>query len=193
MATNKTPSARRPKTKAEGEELSLDTSESDTGAPETVAAEAARATSAAPAKKAGKSAAKKPARRASRMPARPSRATTYKVSLDLDAAGKEAIEAYATYGTIAAEGIEGLSQEILGFAHSSVEAQLALAKALMNATTFQEAIEAQNEFTRASFSNLATEWAKLSGLSVELSQKLMEPVQARVNEAARTIWEPLAA
>ena len=117
----------------------------------------------------------------------------YKVSVDFDKAGQDAIETYAQCGSIAAEGMASLSNQVFGFTRTSVEAQLALTQALLVATSFEEAIEAQNAFARESVGHATAELAKLAGLSFELSQKLMAPVQARVDEAARTIWEPLAA
>lgn len=184
MATKKTPAARRPRAKTASQELPL----------KAAAPAASKANALAlPAKTPAKAAAKKPAPAAVPKPAAPAGAAAYKVSLDFDKAGQDVMEAYALCGSIAAEGMASLSKEVFGFTRTSVEAQLTLAQALLGATSFQDAIEAQNEFTRESLSNLTSEVAKLTGLSVELSQKLMEPVQARVDEAARTIWEPLAA
>ena len=188
MATKKTPATRRPKAKAAAQELPLKTS-----APADSKAEAL----ALPAQKAVKPAARKPAAKAAPKvaprPAAPARLASYTVSVDFDKAGQDVIETYALCGRIAAEGLADLSKEVFGFTQTSVEAQFALTQALLGATSFEEALEAQNEFTRESFSNLTAEFARLTGLSVELSQKLMEPVQERVNEAARTIWDPIAA
>ena len=184
MATKKTPATPRAKAKAAAQELPLKPS-----AP----AAAKTAALALPAQKAAKPAAKRPAPRVAPKPAAPAQVASYKVSVDFDKAGQDVIETYALCGSIAAEGLATLSQEVVGFTRTSVEAQFALTQALLGATSFEAALEVQNEFTRESFSNLTAEFAKLTGLSVELSQKLMQPVQERVNEAARTIWEPLAA
>ena len=188
MATKKTTAAPRAKAKAAAQELPLKTS-----APADAKAEAL----ALPVQKTAKPASKKPAPRvvpkATPKPAAPAQVASYKVAVDFDKAGQDVIETYALCSSIAAEGLATLSQEVVGFTRTSVEAQFALTQALLGATSFEEALEAQNEFTRESFSNLTAEFAKLTGLSVELSQRLMEPVQERVNEAARTIWEPRAA
>ena len=196
MATKKTTAAPRAKAKAAAQELPLKAS-----AP----AVTKTAALALPAQKAAKPAAKKPTQRvapratpratpkAAPKPAAPAQVASYKVAVDFDKAGQDVIETYALCSSIAAEGLATLSQEVVGFTRSSVEAQFALTQALLGATSFEEALEAQNEYTRESFSNLTAEFAKLTGLSLELSQKLMEPVQTQVNEAARTIWEPHAA
>ena len=184
MATNKTPAAARPKARTGSRVRPRKTAASAGAKAEALAL---------PARKAARPAARAAAPKAAAKPAAPAPVATYKVAVDFDKAGQDAIETYALCGRIAAEGLASLSKEVFGFTRTSVEAQLALTQALLGATTLEEAIAAQNEFTRESFSNLTAEVAKLTGLSVELSHKLMEPVQARVNEATRTIWEPIAA
>ena len=112
---------------------------------------------------------------------------------DLSAAGQEMIETYAVCGAIAAKGVESLGKEVVSFARDSAQAQFALTEALMQASTMQEAIEAQSEFTRESFGKMTAEFAKLTGMSMDLTQALLKPIQARVDETTRGLWRPLAA
>lgn len=107
---------------------------------------------------------------------------------ELAAAGEDAIETYEIYGAIAAKGVESLGKEVVSFAGSSVQAQLALTEALMQANTVQEAFEAQSAYARESFGSLTTEFAKLTGLSMDLTKEFMAPIQARVAETTRGLW-----
>ncbi len=107
---------------------------------------------------------------------------------ELAAAGEDVIETYEIYGAIAAKGAESLGKEVVSFAGSSVQAQLTLAEALMQANTVQEAFEAQSVYARESFGSLTTEFAKLTGLSMDLTKEFMAPIQARVAETTRGLW-----
>lgn len=107
---------------------------------------------------------------------------------ELAAAGEDVIETYEIYGAIAAKGVESLGKEVVSFAGSSVQAQLALTEALVQATTVQEVFEAQSAYTRESFGNLASEFAKLTDLSMDLTKEFMAPIQARVAETTRGLW-----
>ena len=112
---------------------------------------------------------------------------------DLTDAGKNNIDAYIAFSTIVANGVESLSREVMDYAQTSLQANLAVAKSLMAVTSIEEAIDLQADHTRSSIDSMVGEAAKLTELSVELAHQAMEPIQARVSETAETLFKPLAA
>lgn len=152
----------------------------------------AKATKSPAKKKPASKAGAKPAS-ARPVPAGPADVFSYSVKIDFDAAGRDAIEAYVACGTAAAKGMEILAKEMVGFSRAAVEAQFALADALLKAKSLDDTLAAQRAYAEDSVSSLSTNLTKLSGLSAELTQDVIAPVQERVSAATRTIWQPLAA
>lgn len=107
--------------------------------------------------------------------------------------GQEVIDTYLACGTIAARGVESIGKEVVSFARASAQAQFDLTEALVHAKSLEEAIEAHNVFTFESLDTMAAEWTKLAGLSMGLTQEIMEPIHSRVSDHARGFWLPLAA
>ena len=196
MATKKTRPGPQTKSKTRTKKLALALPAAKAKVAETAAVETAQAQPTMAANKAGNPVDKKPAPKMNSKPvpsSAPMRFETYSLSADFGVPGREVLEACMTCGTIAAKGVESLSKEVVDFTRASAEAQFALTKALLDAKTMEDAFEAQSVFTRESFDSMATEWAKLTDMTVELSQKLMEPIQAQAKMAPWTAWEPIAA
>jgi phasin family protein len=154
-----------------------------------VAAKAAKApaTKKSSSKSGAKSASARP------QPAGPTDTFSYSVKVDFDAAGRDAIDTYVACGAAAAKGMEILAKEMVGFSRAAAEAQFALANALLKAKSLDDTLAAQRAFAEDSVSSLSTNLTKLTGLSAELTQDVIAPVQERVSAATRTIWHPLAA
>ena len=194
--------AGKKKTKSTKQAASSDAKELPLQAPAAaIEAETKAATSAAKVKASAKTikspatrktSAKSEAKSASPRPV-PADTFSYSVKVDFDAAGRDAIEAYVACGAAAAKGMETLTKEVLGFSRAATEAQFALADALLKANSLDETLAAQRTFAQDSVSSLSTNLTKLTGLSAELTQDLIAPVQERVNATTRTIWHPLAA
>lgn len=127
------------------------------------------------------------------LPEGPADMFNYSVKVDFDAAGRDALETYAACGAAAAKGMETLTKEVVGFSRAATEAQFALADALLKAKSLDETLAAQRAFAQDSVSSLGANFTKLTGLSAELTQDLIAPVQERVNAATRMVWHPLAA
>ncbi len=108
------------------------------------------------------------------------------------AEGLELIATLETCSAIAAKGAESLGKEVVSLARGSVQAQFALTEALMNAKTLPEALTAQGNFARESLGNMTEGFAKLTGMSMELTQIFMAPIQARVSDTASSIWQRAA-
>ncbi len=105
----------------------------------------------------------------------------------------DTLDTYVVCGAIAAKGVESLGKEVVSFARASVRAQFELTEALVQATSLQEAFEAQSVFTIESLDSMAAEWAKLSGMSMGLTQEFMAPIHEQVSDRTRNLWLPLAA
>ena len=89
--------------------------------------------------------------------------------------------------------MESIGKEVVKFARASAQAQFDLTEALVQAKTLQDAIEAHSVFTFESLDTMAAEWARLAGMSMGLTQEIMEPIHSQVSDRARDFWAPLAA
>jgi phasin family protein len=107
--------------------------------------------------------------------------------------GQENVDAYVMCGTVFAQGVESMGKELMSFAQSAVEANVATTKALFGATTVRELIDLQTEFQRSRFDSLIAESAKLTELSMALASDTFEPIQARLNANVEKLLRPIAA
>jgi phasin family protein len=112
---------------------------------------------------------------------------------ELAMAGKDNIEACVRSGSIAAKGMETLGKEVMTYAQASFEANLAAAKALMGAKTLREVIDVQTGLTRGSFDQAVAQSAKLTELSVQVTNDALAPIQAQANVNAEKLLKPVAA
>jgi phasin protein len=96
------------------------------------------------------------------------------------AEGRVMIATLESCGVLAAKGAESLGKEVVSLANGSVQAQFALTEALINAKSLQEALELQGNFARESLGNMTEGFARLAGMSMELSQSIMAPIHAQV-------------
>ncbi len=101
-------------------------------------------------------------------------------AIDPIAEGREMIAALESCGAIAVKGAESLGKEVASLARGSVQAQFALTEALFHAKTLPEALVLQGNFARESLGNMTEGFAKLTGMSVELTQTVMAPIHDRV-------------
>lgn len=107
--------------------------------------------------------------------------------------GQENVDAYVRSGTVFAQGVESMGKELMSFAQSAVEANVATAKALFGVTTVRELIDLQTEFQRSRFDSLVAESAKLTELSMALANDTFEPIQVRLNANVEKLLKPIAA
>jgi len=106
---------------------------------------------------------------------------------------QENVDACVLSGTVFAQGVESMGKELMGFAQSAVEANVATTKALFGATTLRELIDLQTEFSRSRFDSLLAESAKLTELGITLANEAVEPIQARLNATVEKLMRPIAA
>jgi phasin family protein len=106
---------------------------------------------------------------------------------------QENVDACVLCGTVFAQGVESMGKELMSFAQSAVEANVATTKALFGATTLRELIDLQTEFQRSRFDSLIAESAKLTELSMALANDTLEPIQVRLNANVEKLLNPIAA
>lgn len=104
---------------------------------------------------------------------------------DVAVLGRDGLEACAECGTRAAKGFETLSKEVLTFGRSTLDANVAQAKALMAARSLDEALALQSEFAGAQFGALIGEATKLSRLTASLTQDAWAPLKVQAQAATR--------
>ena len=105
---------------------------------------------------------------------------------------QENVDACVRSSTAFAQGIESMGKELMDFAQSAVDANVATTKALFGATTVRELIDLQTEFQRSRFDSLVAESAKLTELSMTLASDAFEPIQARLNANVEKLLKPVA-
>ena len=76
--------------------------------------------------------------------------------------GKQNVDAYVESSTVFAKGMEAMGKELMSFAQSAMEANVANAKAMFGAKTVRELIDLQTDFSRSSIDSLVAESAKLT-------------------------------
>jgi phasin family protein len=106
---------------------------------------------------------------------------------------QENVDAYVLCGTVFAQGVESMGKELMSFAQSAVEANVATTKAMFGVTTLRELIDLQTEFQRSRFDSLIAESAKLTELSMALANDTFEPIQVRLNANVEKLLNPIAA
>jgi len=107
--------------------------------------------------------------------------------------GQETVDAYVQSTTVFAKAVEVMGKEMMNFAQSTAEANVANAQALFGATSLQELIGLQTEISRSRYESLVAESAKLTELSMALATDAAEPIQARLNATVEKLMKPLAA
>lgn len=106
---------------------------------------------------------------------------------------QEAFDAVMQSGSIMAKGYEAIGKEVLAFTQSSLEANLAAAKAMFGAKSLQEVLEQQAGFARESLDKAMAESAKLGEMTVKMTSEAAAPIQARVNAAVESVTKQIAA
>lgn len=107
--------------------------------------------------------------------------------------GQENVDAYVRSGTVFAQGVESMGKELMSFAQSAVEANVATAQALFGVTTVRELFDLQTEFQRSRIDSMIAESAKLTELSMALANDAFEPIQTRLNANVEKLLRPVAA
>lgn len=102
---------------------------------------------------------------------------------DAIAFNRDTVEALVKAGTILTKGLHELTRSLLGLTQIAIEENVAASKALLEARTVQDLIEAQAELSRAGFDRVVEESTRLSGESVRLIEDTVAPINDRLNAA----------
>ena len=112
---------------------------------------------------------------------------------DLALLGKDNFDALVRTNGIFAKGFETLGKEILAFTQVAIEENVAQTKALMGAKNLKDVVDLQNDFARSRLDQAIAETAKLTELSVQVSNEAMAPIQKRVDATVETLLKAHAA
>lgn len=111
---------------------------------------------------------------------------------DFASVGRDNVEALVKSTAVFAKGAEEIGKSVVALTQAQVEASLAITRTLLGATTFKQALEAQNEAAKLGFDKLMTEGNKITELSLKVTNEAIEPIQARVNTAVEKLIKPAA-
>jgi len=112
---------------------------------------------------------------------------------EIAALNKANIDAVMTSSNTVAKGFESLSKELMGYLQTSVETNVTIAKKVFGAKNLQEVVDIQSDFARSSFDTALAESAKLTEMSVQVTNKAIEPLQSRVHVTVEKFMKPIAA
>ena len=107
--------------------------------------------------------------------------------------GKDNLDALVRTNSIFAKGMEVLGKEVLSYARATLETNIAQTKALLAAKNLKEVVELHNDFARERLDKVIAETAKLTELSVQVTNEAIEPLQKRVDVTVETLLKAQAA
>lgn len=119
--------------------------------------------------------------------------TIFKRYDEIAGLGKDNVDAYVRSTAALTKGFESLNKELMSIAQSAVEANVATTKALFGATTLRELIDLQTEFSRSRFDSAVAESAKLTEMTMALTNDAIEPIQLSMNATVEKFMKPIAA
>jgi len=119
--------------------------------------------------------------------------TIFKRYDEIAGLGKDNVDAYVRSTTALTKGIETLNKELMSIAQSTVEANVATAKAIFAVTTLRELIDLQTEFSRSRFDSAVAESARLTEMTMALANDAIEPIQISMNATVEKFMKPVAA
>lgn len=123
-----------------------------------------------------------------------SRFSTLNKSVDeVQAFGRETVEALVASATVAAEGVEELSAEILSYGKAQVDSSMAAVKTLMSVRSPQEFFAAQSAFAKSALDAFLAQSTKVGEIGARLAQSTAEPINARVQATVDKLVRPLSA
>jgi phasin family protein len=107
--------------------------------------------------------------------------------------GRDNIAAVIAANAALREGIEEIGKEVMGYARTSFESAAEAATALLGAKTFEDVLELNSAYAKASLERLVTRTTKLSEMGVKLANETLAPLGGRVEATIQKLVKPLAA
>lgn len=112
---------------------------------------------------------------------------------EISAINKQNLDAMVQSSSIFAKGFEAIGKEFFSYTQNALEMNVAGTKALFGAKSLKDVVDLQSEMARKSFDTALAESAKLTEMSVEVTNKAFKPLQDQVNVTVEKITKPLAA
>ncbi len=120
--------------------------------------------------------------------------TQFQTSLaDLKLAGDEITRVVESSRSAATSGFAAVSQVVQTFAKQAFDQNMATSKALLGAHSIPEALEIQHRYMQESFKAFTDHVQELHAISVDVSQKALEPVSESVSKSLARVWTEKAA
>jgi phasin family protein len=107
--------------------------------------------------------------------------------------GRENFAAVLRANAALTEGMEAIGKEVMGYARNSLENAAEAATALLAAQTFEDLVQVNSDFARASFERLVARSTKLSEMGVKVANEALAPLGDRVEATFQKLGKPLAA
>jgi len=106
---------------------------------------------------------------------------------EVQAFGKQNVEAFIASATATQKGFEELSTRTVAFQKQAVQNHVEAAKSLMTSKSVQEFVEKQNDYAKSSFEAYVAELTSLSQLVSGFTKDAMQPLNERVNAVGQLI------
>jgi phasin family protein len=107
--------------------------------------------------------------------------------------GRENFAAVLRANAALTEGIEAIGKEVMGYTRSSFETAAEAATALLAAKTFEDVVQLNTDFAKASFARMIERSTKLSEMGTKVANEAMAPIGERVEATFHKLGKPVAA
>jgi phasin family protein len=107
--------------------------------------------------------------------------------------GRENFAAVLRANAALTEGIEAIGKEVMGYARNSLENVAEAATAVLAAKTFEDLVQVNSDFAKASFERLVARSTKLSEMGVKVANEALAPLGGRVEATFQKLGKPIAA
>jgi len=106
--------------------------------------------------------------------------------------GRDNFAAVVQCNAALTQGFEAISKEVLGYARTSFESAAATTAALLAAKTFEDVVQVNSEFAKASFERLVERTAKLSEMGVKVANEAFAPLGTSVETTVQKLTKSAA-
>lgn len=106
---------------------------------------------------------------------------------DLAVLGRDNLDALVRSNNAVAKGIEAIGKQVMAFAQSAMEENVAQARALVSVRDIQELVDLQNDFAKKRLEATIAESARLTELSTQVANEAFEPLRKRMDATVETV------
>ena len=107
--------------------------------------------------------------------------------------GKDMLSALVAANAAMSQAMEHMSLELVSLARAAVESAAATGARLVDATSLEDVVALQYDFTKGCVERLIVGGARLSELGLRAASEVYEPLAARAEKAMDALKKPLAA